>query len=357
MIRGLVLLACLSLAACNDSAANNPSSDQTVPDQASPAPSSSTEPVLTHPASAAVVRLSSIEVPMVPDDEDELINGRLRYLGGIVLRGNHEHFSGLSGLRFIEDDTAFLAVNDRGNWVTFTPRFRGERLVDVERDGFIWAILNEGGLPVADPFHDSESLEIVGTTAYVGFERRHRIDSFENILSETNPIAVSFRSREVFGEREFNGSLESLTVLDDHHLLSIAESANDDSTMDAWIMDMENGETEQLSILAVDPFSITDMATLPDGDVITLERRYSPLTGVGARLRLIKADTIVPGALLDGEELARFGANHTVDNMEGLAIREIDGRVEIFIISDNNQNPLQRNLLMAFELMPGDAAN
>jgi len=154
--------------------------------------------------------------------------------------------------------------------------------------------------------------------------------------------------------REFNGSLEGLTQLDDHRLLAIAEAPGTDGMMDGWIMDIEDGTSEALSLQRVAPFNLTDLATLPNGDVVTLERRYSPLGGVGARLRLIEADSIIPGAVLDGEELANFGGSHTVDNMEGLAIREIDGRVELFIISDNNQNPLQRNLLLAFELMSAE---
>ncbi len=308
-------------------------------------------PALAQPSDAETVHLSSYEVDMRPREREIMRNGRLRYLGGIVLRGDHRDFSGLSGLRFVESDTRFLAVNDRGNWVSFTPRFSGTRLVGVENEAQVWSILDANGAALVDPAHDSESLAIVGDTAFVGFERHHRIEAFVHPLGETNPRATDFRGASSFGEREFNGSLEGLTQLDDQRLLAITEAAEADGRMAGWILDRQSGTSEALWLQGVEPYALTDLVTLANGDVVTLERRFSPASGAGARLRLIAAQSIVPGATLDGPELARFGAGFSIDNMEGLAVREIDGRTELYLISDNNQNAFQRNLLLAFELM------
>jgi hypothetical protein len=45
----------------------------------------------------------------------------------------------------------------------------------------------------------------------------------------------------------------------------------------------------------------------------------------------------------------------SVDNMEGLAVREDAGGTIIYLISDDNFNPIQRTLLMKFRLEPAGA--
>ena len=51
------------------------------------------------------------------------------------------------------------------------------------------------------------------------------------------------------------------------------------------------------------------------------------------------------------EELARLASPYAVDNLEGLAAtRGARGETLLWLISDDNFNPLQRNILMLFEL-------
>lgn len=305
---------------------------------------------LAQPTDARALEITTFQVDLRPRDPEEMRVGRLVYLGGLVLRSGERAFSGISGLEFVSDGEVLLAVSDRGNWISFRPAFEDGRLSGVS-DGMLWPILDYDGQPVTAPAYDAESLSVVDGAAYVGFERRHRVDRFLNPMGEHNPPAEHFQGIDTFGVRASNGGLEGLTRLDEERLLAFAEVANDDGTMDGWIMDIRSGETEMLALLALSPFSLTDLATLPNGDVITLERRFSAFGGVGARLRLIESETIVANALLDGEVLAELGAGFSVDNMEGLAVRVTDGRTELFLISDDNQNPLQRTMLLAFELV------
>ena len=59
----------------------------------------------------------------------------------------------------------------------------------------------------------------------------------------------------------------------------------------------------------------------------------------------------MPGAVLEGRELARLHLPLNIDNMEGLALRQGGaGETLVYLISDDNFNPLQRTLLMLFAL-------
>ena len=52
------------------------------------------------------------------------------------------------------------------------------------------------------------------------------------------------------------------------------------------------------------------------------------------------------------QDIAWLAAPLTIDNMEGLAIRKEEGRTFIYLVSDDNFSPLQRTLLLKFELLP-----
>ncbi|MCH8214638.1 MAG: esterase-like activity of phytase family protein, partial [Proteobacteria bacterium] len=73
--------------------------------------------------------------------------------------------------------------------------------------------------------------------------------------------------------------------------------------------------------------------------------------GVAVRLVRIDSATIRPGARLEGRVLAEIRPPLTVDNFEGVdARRGPGGKTLIYVVSDDNYNPLQSTLLLMFEL-------
>jgi hypothetical protein len=58
---------------------------------------------------------------------------------------------------------------------------------------------------------------------------------------------------------------------------------------------------------------------------------------------------LLPGARLQPALLAEWRLPMTVDNFECLTVEpDVEGGLYLFILSDDNQNPLQRTLLMQF---------
>jgi len=110
--------------------------------------------------------------------------------------------------------------------------------------------------------------------------------------------------------------------------------------------------TRMLSVVPHDPFAITSAANAPDGGLYMLERRFSLLGGLGMELRHIGPGEIREGARLKGEVLANLSfQDANVDNMEGIAVRRgPNGEIFLYIISDDNYSPLQRTLLLMFEV-------
>ena len=100
-------------------------------------------------------------------------------------------------------------------------------------------------------------------------------------------------------------------------------------------------------------YDATDAAQLPDGRVLVLNRHFSLLDGLSAALTLVDPRDIAPERIVDGRIVAILAAPLTVDNMEALSVeRSKAGKVVIWIMSDDNFNPLQQTLLMKFTLDP-----
>ncbi len=306
-----------------------------------------TEPALS--IERAPLDVTATPVPLIPDGT-ETTRGALRYLGGVDLNSTNPRFGGISSMRFLDDGETLLALTDRGTWLTLQISSQGPPLADVT-GGWIMPLLDGNGNILVGKALDSESMVVDGDTVLVGFEGRHRIDRYDAPWGETNPVASPYVARDALGALELNGGIEGLTRLADGRLLVGVEEPDETGNLRLGIFGTDTHNRMDLWLERQSPFKLTDLATLPNGDVLTLERRFSILGGVGAQLRLIRAEALQDGATISGAPIAAFGPGDTVDNMEGLAVRENDGRIEIFIISDDNFNGIQRTLLLAFELM------
>ena len=97
----------------------------------------------------------------------------------------------------------------------------------------------------------------------------------------------------------------------------------------------------------------SDMAVLPSGDVVVLERAYNPNRGiVGARLRRVGKGQVKKGAKIRSQPIAEIKPPLTLDNFEGIdTFRGRNGETLVYLISDDNfLHEEQRTLLMMFAL-------
>jgi hypothetical protein len=224
------------------------------------------------------------------------------------------------------------------------------RLLDLT-NGNIQPILSTDGNPVSHPFADAEALVRAPDGSFlVGFEQRPRIWRYAPPPATFSSLPIPIPVPPELASAPRDGGLESVTILPDGKILAIAEQfANADGTFKGWLL--QDNHFAELSYLPSNGFFATDCAALKNGDVLVLERRYRPLGILSARLKLLRAKDIIPGAKLMGEELLRLESPLEVDNFEGMTVQEnpIQGTT-IYIISDDNYHPLERTLLLQFRL-------
>lgn len=292
-------------------------------------------------------------VPLNSNDPSLITLGALDYQGGLVIKSDDALFGGLSGLLITSDGSEFLAVSDKGHWVTGTLLYRRGELVGV-RDIEIAPMLGPDGVAIeGKALGDAESL--IGDPhgrVLVSFERKHRVWAYDLSKDGFAARPTTIVMPDDVANTKSNGGLEGIARLKDKAgtLLALTEATTDkNGNFKGWLV--APGNSSPVALKPIKPFNLTDLAVLPGGDVLTLERRFSPIGGPGYQIRRIDGASIKPGAVLDGPVLANAGLPWTVDNMEGLDVRITDnGRTLLYIVSDDNFNPLQRTLLMMFEL-------
>jgi hypothetical protein len=309
----------------------------------------------------APIATYSHPIPLYPDDPDNVSAGDLTYLGGIVITSPDKRFGGYSGLLVDPSGKKFLAQSDRAYWFTGDIDYTDGHVSGVS-DTVLAPMLNAQGKQLTGRPADSESIaetngfpgEAGSGDILVGFETVDRVDRYplgrDGFLARPHPVRMPADIK----HNVPNKGLEGIHVLPDGRLLAITEQTLDaNGNEKGWLVALpgSHGPTGPLTLKRDAPYDCTDLALAPNGDIYTLERRFSPISGIGMQIRHIAKDTIKPGAVLDGPVIARLGPSSSIDNMEGLSIRQgPDGELLFYLISDDNQSSLQHTVLLEFRL-------
>jgi hypothetical protein len=289
--------------------------------------------------------------------------GALEFRGGVSLRSRDPYFGALSGFDFMPDGSA-LAVADTSAWFSFRPVDRDGRLVGIEAPRLAPMLDVDGTVVTSKRQGDAEGLRVVSrngeTDAFVSFETRNDVRRFTALpdVSQSRPEPVTL-PKAVGGLRRMTG-LEAIAaapaggVLDGSLVIIAERSLDSHRNHRGWILG--GPRRGAFSIARSGDFDVTDAAFLPGGDLLILERFYEFPLKVAFRIRRIDADTLGPGATVDGRILIEADLRYDIDNMEGMALRPgPNGETLIMLCSDDNHSMLQRTMLLQFALPP-DAA-
>lgn len=304
-------------------------------------------------AASLEVKLEPVEV-FDPGNPTQTVFGRLEFMSGAVLTGDHEYFGGFSGLRFVGGDTTLFAITDKARFIV-ARMVREDGRVTAITDATISRATNASGKTITGAEDkDSEAIEIMGDRIAVAFERNDRVMIFEK-KNETLFVDPDQKITDltVLGLPNNRGP-EALAVdPKTGNLIALAEHAlNPKGDHRAFII--QNGDiVREVALKLRDGFSVTDAAFDQSGNLWVLERYYSVFIGVFMRVRLIERATIDTEETWDGEIMISAGPGTQIDNMEGIALTQMDdGAIRVTMISDDNFSKRQRTLLLEFRYVP-----
>ena len=328
--------------------------------------------ILTAPPALADKPLSPLQGPTpttitaIPIDFDRenparKTFGKLTFRAGLNLYAKPGHFGGYSAIALDPSGGSLLALSDGGSWLRATLDYDGRNLKGLE-NAVLGPILGADGKPLSDDSRrDSEGMALAKGntqegTAYVSFERKHRIERYPFNPRQFGPPAGTMALPAGAKAMGSNRGIEAMAIIGAGRLkgtlVAFAEgNSKGTGNLQGWLI---GGPTPgKITLKRLGGFDVTDAASLPDGGIVVLERRFRFNEGVKMRIRRIAAGELKRGALIGGEVLLEANDSFNIDNMEGIAAhRGASGETVLTLISDDNFSPLQRTLIMQFALTP-----
>lgn len=298
-------------------------------------------------AMAEAIDVTANPIPLQNDAPDQISVGKLSYAGGLHLVTRDGRFGGFSGLGVSQDGARLVSVSDRGVSLSMRMTYDADGNLIGGQDFDLGTLADKDGTSLRGKrWTDAEAMSPgVEGEIIIAFERDHRIWRYD--AGATAPRVL--RPPEEIHSMPGNDGIEALTLLNDGRLLAISEGSPREDFTVGWVSRV--GGWDVLTYKTGDGFRATGAATLPDGDVLVLERFYTPRQGVRIRIKRVDHSTIEAGGEVSGELIAELTPPMNIDNFEGIDVRPgPDGVPYVYLISDDNFSDDQRTLLMMFKL-------
>jgi hypothetical protein len=285
--------------------------------------------------------------------------GKLVFRAGLNLFAKSIYFGGYSAMAIDPTGHSLLAISDAGSWMRATLNYDGRKLKGLS-DVSLGPLLGTDGKPLRDDvLRDSEGMTLVDGdttqgTAYVSFERKHRIARYPFTAAKFGPPTGTIPLPPTSKGMTANSGIEAITMIRTGPLkgtlVIFAEHLTDkNGNLRGWLIGGPAPGEIVLKRLA--GFDVTDAAALPDGGIVVLERKFNYSEGIQMRIRRIAASELQRGAPIMGEVLLEANDSLNIDNMEAIAAtRAASGEIVLTLMSDDNFSVIQRTLIMQFAL-------
>lgn len=292
-----------------------------------------------------VVKTQRVELDWREPSRRQL--GKLHFLGGIRFESASRAFGGFSGM--LVDGENFTLLSDGGNIV----RFQLDRSWQV-RNLQLGELPDGPGRGWSKRDRDSESLTRDPETGqlWVGFEEVNEVwrysPGFAQGEAYSAPLAMA-------GWPSGSGP-ESMVRLRDGSFIVLSEGGKGRGagTRPAlWFTDDPVKWPHRGFEFSYRPpigYRPTDIAELPDGRLLVLNRAISFREGFTVIVTIIDRRAVGAGRIVAGRPIARFAAPVVHDNFEAMAVVREGSSTILWIVSDNNDWRLQRSLLLKFRL-------
>ncbi len=259
--------------------------------------------------------------------------------------------SELSDLAWDEDEQLLYAISDHGTLFHLQPVIHNNTLVNVN---FLKGFGLKEKRNEKRRKWDTEGLDILNgnngvkgdSELVISFERKARISRFntQGILQENYKLPKILRKAKRYSGK--NHMLEAVVIHPQFGILTAPERPLKKGNDKTIVIHALDGKQWAFDRHPAKNSAVVALEVLSDGSLLILERAYSSeIEPIIISLRQVNLATT------EVTQIAEFSNSKGwyVDNFEGLANHHDN---YFFMISDNNDNPLQKSLLTYFEVLP-----
>ena len=241
-----------------------------------------------------------------------------------------ESIKGVSGLEVSDDGSSYIAVSDRGWWITGRFERRGGNIMRATLDR-IEPIIGQDGFPVAarrvGDWSDAEGLAIAPDgTAWVSFERWAHVWRFDQVFGTAEWI----KDHPTFYDHADNWQLEAVAIAPDGTVYVFSEKPLIDG-FPVYRLNEENRWVIDGYLPEQDVFAIVGADFDADGVLYLLERKLVVGLWWQNRIRRVRLDGTEDVILWTGER-------GEYENLEGISVWEGADGLRLTLVSDNNDD-------------------
>lgn len=295
-------------------------------------------------AQAEPIEVTAVAKQFNTEDPAQDRVGRLLWRTTLELESPDTRFGGFSGLLVSGDGRQLLAVSDKGHWLKADLDSNGAGTPTGLSGAELFPLRDESGAELGTQKErgDAEGLARgADRRLLVSFERDHRILAYTDPTSAAEVLPTDFGL--TAGSNEGVEGLESLRGGD---LLALVEGA---AGAPGRGFLRHNGVWSPLAYQRSRSLLPVGATAAQDGRVYVVERSWSMIGGLEIRVVRLAAGSVAPGAELKPEVLAAMTPPLLIDNFEAIAARVTPGgETLLYLLSDDNFNPVQRTLLTVF---------
>jgi hypothetical protein len=268
---------------------------------------------------------------------------------------NHIPLNELSGLAWDEQKKRLYAVSDSGYLYHFKLSIDKNTLIKTELLQ-AYKLRDKKGRRFRRKDHDAEGLTLqrdkngVVTALIISFERHFRIARFslQGRLLGNMKLPKLLRNKRHF--RRKNKGLESVTLHPRYGMITAAELPLKTAPKNYQTLYARHNKVWHFKLSPYRNSAVTGLETLPNGDVLVLERSYNGLfSPMIISLRQVKLSECNKRHQCNVQDIAIFNSvdGWRIDNFEGLTHYKDN---QYLMVSDNNKNPLQNTVLVLFTI-------
>jgi hypothetical protein len=292
--------------------------------------------------------------PIGPDATGLQPGGAARFLGALELESDAPGFQGFSALWVEAKGESLVAIADIARVLRGRLVWRDGRLEDLVEATLGPVRDTDGRFVAGRSRRDAEGIAREPGGFLVSFERDHRIWRYAPDMDASATPVEPPLPKEIDGTAA-NGGVEALTRTADGRALALVERLDGSTPRSRRAFLLERGAWSALDYARDDEMDPVGADTLPNGDLLVIERS-SPLDwarGIRVRLRRIPGASIAAGARLTGPVIASFGRSPAAENYEGVAsFTGPAGGTVLLLISDGGGLPRQRTILVGLAVAP-----
>lgn len=286
---------------------------------------------------------------------------QIKILGSIALKPikiDSLVVSELSGIAWDNDEQLLYAISDEGLLYHIKLIFNKGRLHNM-RVILAVPLKSKKGKPLKGKRSDSEGLTLINgnngiqgdAKLVISFENKPRVALFTPKGEFIKKIRLPRKLEKRKSYRNKNKALESVTSHPKYGFLTASEYPLDEDSLNYQSLYSASGKTWHFSASQATNSAITGLETLPNGDIMILERAYkNPVTPIRINLRRLNLEQCNQKNECKTEIIASFDGSDgwLLDNFEGLAHIH---KNQYLMVSDDNQNLLQKTIFVHFEVL------